>query len=131
MEKLFESRSIRVKLNTTVNSIVDGSVAVLGDGTRLPFGLMVWSTGVKQVSLIRNLASEFSKGRGGRLLMDDKLRLLAGPEAKGGTPGEPLGEGTVYAMGDCACDSVKPLPALAQVRWNRTERTHASHTHTL
>eukprot|EP00598_Pedospumella_elongata_P000480 CAMPEP_0184975452 /NCGR_PEP_ID=MMETSP1098-20130426/6705_1 /TAXON_ID=89044 /ORGANISM="Spumella elongata, Strain CCAP 955/1" /LENGTH=481 /DNA_ID=CAMNT_0027498199 /DNA_START=18 /DNA_END=1463 /DNA_ORIENTATION=- len=115
VEKLFESRSIKVRLNTTVKAIKDGSVAVLGDGTELPFGLMVWSTGVKQVSLIRALDAEFSKGRGGRLLMDDKLRLLAGPDAQGGKPGEPLGEGTVYAMGDCACDSVKPLPALAQV----------------
>jgi NADH dehydrogenase/NADH:ubiquinone reductase (non-electrogenic) len=115
VEKLFASRKIQVKLNTTVNAIVDGSVAELGDGTRLPFGLMVWSTGVKQVALIRNLGSEFSHARGGRLVMDDQLRLLAGPEAKGATPGEPIGDGTVYAMGDCACDSVKPLPALAQV----------------
>lgn len=74
VEKLFKDRRIDVKLHTSVKSIEEGSVAVLGDGSRIPFGLMVWSTGLRQVSLIRNLGAEFARARGGRLTMDHQLR---------------------------------------------------------
>lgn len=121
VEKLFVSRAINMWLNTSVTGVVDDCVAMLDDGTRLPFGLMVWSTGIQQVPLVRNLpASEFAKGRGGRLLVDDQLRLLAGPDAQKSHMQQGnerlVGGGTVYAMGDCACNCVTPLPALAQVR---------------
>lgn len=126
VEKLFKSRSIEVKTNTTVNAIVDGNIAVLGDGTRVPFGMMVWSTGIKQVALIRNLSEDIAHARGGRIVVDSHLRLLAaapkeapagGGTSAGSAPavGPPLANGTIFAMGDCACDSVRPLPPLAQV----------------
>jgi NADH dehydrogenase/NADH:ubiquinone reductase (non-electrogenic) len=131
VEKLFLSRRIDVRANTTVTAIEHGSTAVLGDGTRLPFGLMVWSTGIKQVALIRNIAQEIAHARGGRLVVDSHLRLLAaapvmtpapatggaGGASDSGAPqyGPPVAGGSIYALGDCACDSVRPLPALAQV----------------
>lgn len=118
VEKLFKSRSIEVKTNTTVNAIVEGHVAVLGDGTRVPFGMMVWSTGIKQVALIRNLSEDVAHARGGRIVVDAQLRLLAAApkDAPAGTSaGAPIAGGSIFAMGDCACDSVKPLPPLAQV----------------
>lgn len=123
VEKLFASRAINVWLNTSVTEVVDGCVAVLDDGTRLPFGVMVWSTGIQPVSLVRNLpASEFAKGRGGRLLVDDQLRLLAGPDAQREQQQQGctrlVGGGTVYAMGDCAWNKHLPLPALAQVPYS-------------
>ncbi len=123
VEKLFASRAINVWLNTSVTRVEEGCVAVLDDGTRLSFGLMVWSTGLQQIPLVRNLpVAEFAKGRGGRLLVDDQLRVLAGPDVQQDSllqPGsQPLvGGGTVYAMGDCACNKLLPLPALAQVRY--------------
>jgi NADH:ubiquinone reductase (H+-translocating) len=143
VERLFVSRRIEVRTGTTVNAVEQGNIAVLGDGTRLPFGMMVWSTGIKQVEFIRNITSEVAHARGGRLVVDGKLRLLAAaPSATstgtstsgGGTDaattgtsttsnstsaghpyGPPVSNGTVFALGDCACDAVKPLPALAQV----------------
>lgn len=144
VEKLFQSRRIDVRANTTVKAVEDGHVAVLGDGTRLPFGLMVWSTGIRQVKLIRDIAADIAHAKGGRLVVDNHLRLLAAapPAAQSSPPtssadtaaaahaatvagpnanttsteyGPPLANGTVFAMGDCACDSVRPLPALAQV----------------
>lgn len=128
VEKLFRSRSIEVKTNTTVNAIEDGNVAVLGDGTRLPFGMMVWSTGIKQVALIRNLSDDVAHARGGRIVVDTHLRLLtaapkdakdakdAAPQQQQQVVGPPIAGGSIFAMGDCACDSVRPLPPLAQVR---------------
>ena len=125
VEKLFKSRSIDVRANTTVVAIEDGNVAVLGDGTQLPFGLMVWSTGIKQVALVRNLMSETAHARGGRLVTDAQLRLLSAaptpPDSSTEAPvqqqyGMPIGNSSVYAMGDCACNGTHPLPPLAQVR---------------
>jgi NADH dehydrogenase FAD-containing subunit len=121
VEKLFRSRRIDVRANTAVKAVEDGHVAVLGDGTRMPFGLMVWSTGIKQVKLIRDMSGSVAHARGGRLVIDGHLRLLSAPPgpanaAPTGGSGAPLADGTVFAMGDCACDKDRPLPALAQVR---------------
>jgi len=81
---------------------VEPNVIWLKDGTPLHFGLCVWSTGVKAVPLIQSLPATIPKGRGGRLLVDNRLRLK-GQEDKG-----------VFALGDCAVSESKPLPCLAQ-----------------
>lgn len=114
VEKLFKKRKIDVLTGTFVQSI-DDNVAHLSDGSNVPFGMMVWSTGIKQVPLIEQLDDkEVAKhSRGKRLKLDTHLRVLA---KEGEKENVPLGGGTVFAMGDCAADSVKPLPALAQVR---------------
>jgi NADH dehydrogenase FAD-containing subunit len=135
VEKLFRSRRIDVRANTAVKAVEDGHVAVLGDGTRMPFGLMVWSTGIKQVKLIRDMSGSVAHARGSRLVIDGHLRLLsappgsanAAPSGGSGTPavpvyGPPLADGTVFAMGDCACDKDRPLPALAQVQYTHSRR---------
>jgi NADH dehydrogenase FAD-containing subunit len=123
VEKLFVSRNMELRTQTTVKE-VKYNVAHLGNGESLPFGVMVWSTGIKQVSLIRNLPALVSRTQGGRLKIDQHLRVLAGSTADGesktnGTSDynlRPLSNGTVFAMGDCAADSLRPLPSLAQVR---------------
>jgi NADH:ubiquinone reductase (non-electrogenic) len=87
----------------------------------------VWSTGVKQVKLIEQLPDSISKSRGGRLQVDSHLRVLANSSSSSSSTADsnsdvvahysesPVAGGSVFALGDCACDSVKPLPALAQV----------------
>lgn len=134
VEKLFRSRNIELKTQTTVKE-VSGHVAELGNGEKLSFGVMVWSTGIKQVPLIRNLPSIVSKLPGGRIKIDDYLRVLSEKDTDINTatstttttpttttPKElfPLCDGTVFALGDCAGNSVRPLPALAQVFFNST-----------
>mmetsp|Transcript_2344 Transcript_2344/g.3599 ORF Transcript_2344/g.3599 Transcript_2344/m.3599 type:complete len:298 (+) Transcript_2344:502-1395(+) len=111
VEKLFASRNIEVFTKTVVEEVKE-NVAVLGDGKELPFGVMVWSTGIKQMDLVRNMPDEVCRSQGGRLQVDEHLRLQ-GEDGKGGIT--PLGEGTVFAIGDCAGDISRPLPALAQV----------------
>lgn len=68
-------------------------------GEVIPFGMCVWSTGVKQVPLIESLGLE--KDRSGRIFTDSNLRVKNRP--------------SVYAMGDCAVDPERPYPCLAQV----------------
>lgn len=76
---------------------------VLSDGTDVPYGLLVWSTGVGPSSFIRNM--DLPKAPGGRIGVDDWLRVPSAPD--------------VFAIGDCSGyleSTGKPtLPALAQV----------------
>ncbi|KAG6506915.1 internal alternative NAD(P)H-ubiquinone oxidoreductase A2, mitochondrial-like [Zingiber officinale] len=76
---------------------------ILNDGTEVPYGLLVWSTGVGPSSFIQSL--ELPKSPGGRIGVDDWLRVPSVQD--------------VFAIGDCSGfleNTGKPtLPALAQV----------------
>jgi NADH:ubiquinone reductase (non-electrogenic) len=71
----------------------------LADGTVIPCGLIVWSTGVGPRDLAKKLG--WQKTKQGRFIVDDHLRVM---ELK-----------DVYAAGDCAEIEANPLPATAQV----------------
>lgn len=77
---------------------------ILNDGNEVPYGLLVWSTGVGPSAFIKSLEN-FEKSKGGRIGVDDYLRVPAHDD--------------VYALGDCAGYVERigkpPLPALAQV----------------
>ncbi|GFZ13308.1 alternative NAD(P)H dehydrogenase 1 [Actinidia rufa] len=76
---------------------------ILSDGTAVPYGLLVWSTGVGPSPFVKNL--ELPKATGGRIGVDEWLRV---PSAQ-----------DVFSIGDCSGfleSTGKPvLPALAQV----------------
>ncbi|KAL9235374.1 hypothetical protein vseg_010136 [Gypsophila vaccaria] len=76
---------------------------ILSDGSEVPYGLLVWSTGVGPSPFVKNLG--FPKSPGGRIGIDDWLRVPSVQD--------------VFAIGDCAGfleSTGKPvLPALAQV----------------
>ncbi|CAL0315624.1 unnamed protein product [Lupinus luteus] len=86
----------------TVKDVEDKKI-ILNDGTEVPYGLLVWSTGVGPSPLIRSL--DLPKSPGGRIGVDEWLRV---PSAE-----------DVFAIGDCSGyveSTGKPtLPALAQV----------------
>jgi NADH dehydrogenase FAD-containing subunit len=115
VEHLFKSRNIELLTDRQVKEVTEDEV-VLGNGERIPFGLVVWSTGIKQVPLIDQLSADsVSKyPLHGRLRVDKYLRVLK-PVVSAGAPVECVGNGRVFALGDCAADSERPLPALAQV----------------
>ncbi|GAA0149148.1 oxidoreductase [Lithospermum erythrorhizon] len=76
---------------------------VLSDGTNVPYGLLVWSTGVGPSSFVNNL--DVPKSPGGRIGIDEWLRVPSVPD--------------VFAVGDCSgfleTTGKEVLPALAQV----------------
>ncbi|KAK4482735.1 hypothetical protein RD792_009902 [Penstemon davidsonii] len=76
---------------------------VLSDDTDIPYGLLVWSTGVGPSSFVNSL--EVPKAPGGRVGIDEWLRVPSVQD--------------VFAIGDCSGfleSTGKPvLPALAQV----------------
>ncbi|KZV30556.1 hypothetical protein F511_05706 [Dorcoceras hygrometricum] len=82
---------------------VQSQKIILSDGTDIPYGLLVWSTGVGPSTFVKSL--EVPKAPGGRIGIDDWLRVPSVPD--------------VFAIGDCSGfleSTGKPvLPALAQV----------------
>ncbi|CAI0392480.1 unnamed protein product [Linum tenue] len=87
---------------------VEPDKIVLDNGTEVPYGLLVWSTGVGPSSLVKSL--DLPKAPGGRIGIDEWLRVANVPD--------------VYAIGDCSGfveSTGKPvLPALAQVSAKQT-----------
>ncbi|MED6193597.1 Internal alternative NAD(P)H-ubiquinone oxidoreductase A1, mitochondrial [Stylosanthes scabra] len=76
---------------------------ILNDGTEVPYGLLVWSTGVGPSPIVRSL--DLPKSPGGRIGIDEWLRVPSVQD--------------VFAIGDCSGfveSTGRPvLPALAQV----------------
>lgn len=76
---------------------------LLSDGTAVPYGLLVWSTGVGPSQFVKSL--DLQKAPGGRIGVDEWLRVPSVED--------------VFAVGDCAGfleqTGKQVLPALAQV----------------
>ncbi|CAM6009332.1 unnamed protein product [Sphagnum balticum] len=92
-----------VKLKRGMVNDVLPEKLLLTDGTEVPYGLLVWSTGVGPSPFVRNL--QFEKSPAGRIGVDETLRVP--------------GVEDVYAIGDCSGylerTNKSVLPALAQV----------------
>ncbi|KAK9734685.1 hypothetical protein RND81_04G157000 [Saponaria officinalis] len=92
-----------VRLVRGVVKDVQPDKIILSDGSEVPYGLLVWSTGVGPSPFVKNLG--FPKSPGGRIGIDDWLRVPSVQD--------------VYAIGDCAgfleSTGKTVLPALAQV----------------
>ncbi len=118
--KTFANRQIQILTNTRVKEVRAGEV-VLGDGSVIQTGLVVWSTGLSPTTL-NDTVPWAKEPRSGRIYVDDYLQChikADQPTAASGKPGEaptvgPAVEG-VYAIGDCAVPLNRQLPATAQV----------------
>ncbi|KHN07310.1 Putative NADH dehydrogenase [Glycine soja] len=92
-----------VRLMRGVVKEVHPKKIILSDGTEVPYGLLVWSTGVGASQFVKTL--DLPKSQGGRIGVDDWLRVPSVED--------------VFALGDCAGfleHTGRPvLPALAQV----------------
>ncbi|KAI5674984.1 hypothetical protein M9H77_05934 [Catharanthus roseus] len=92
-----------VRLVRGVVKDVQPEKIVLSDGTEVPYGLLVWSTGVGPSPFVKAL--DIPKSPGGRIGVDEWLRVPSVQD--------------VFAIGDCCGfleSTGKPvLPALAQV----------------
>ncbi len=96
--RIFQRQKISVRLHAQVARVEEKEI-LLKDGSRVPYGMMVWSTGNTQTPFVRSLP--FEKDRGSRLVTDEFFRVK--------------GETDVYSLGDCATIEGKVLPATSQV----------------
>ncbi len=94
----FQRAKIDVRTGTLVKEVLPHAVR-LADGSELPAGLVVWSTGIGPTALIQSLP--FAKDRAGRLITDP---FFAVDESN-----------RVFAIGDCSTRAGDQLPATAQV----------------
>ena len=94
----FQRQNINVR--TGIRTVrLEKDRAILNDGSEIPFGMVVWSTGLGPTIAVGNF--NLPKDKASRILVDETLKVQ--------------GQDSVYAMGDCACVVGKNHPATAQV----------------
>ncbi|KAJ3370382.1 hypothetical protein GGF31_004213 [Allomyces arbusculus] len=105
--KKFMRAGVQIRLGTQVRRVTETSLFV-NDGEEVPYGLLVWATGITQTPLVRSLADRVQPDYRGthRLCTDEYLRV----KGKGGQPMR-----DVFALGDCAFIDGNELPPTAQV----------------
>jgi len=96
--KRFNRAKIDVRTGSIVKEVTARSVR-LADGSEIPAGLVVWSTGIGATPLVAKLP--FAKDRAQRIITDSFFSV---DEKR-----------TVFAIGDCATRTGDELPATAQV----------------
>ncbi|KAG0261515.1 hypothetical protein BG011_000979 [Mortierella polycephala] len=101
----FKRSGIEVCTDTVVDKVEDGRM-ILKNGKIIPFGCLVWSTGLTENPLTEALEGKVMKSKNKRILTDPYLRVLD-------TEGKIIPN--VYALGDCATIKDHELPQTAQV----------------
>ena len=93
--KQLRTRGVDVRLETQVKEVTPAG-ARLADGTFLPARTVVWAAGIAAVPLARALGVE--QTRGGRIVVDEGLRLPVHPEVfvVGDLAGATNAEGVLY-----------------------------------
>eukprot|EP01125_Pyxidicula_operculata_P011473 TRINITY_DN375_c0_g2_i2.p1 TRINITY_DN375_c0_g2~~TRINITY_DN375_c0_g2_i2.p1 ORF type:complete len:359 (-),score=64.00 TRINITY_DN375_c0_g2_i2:33-1109(-) len=107
--KSITKAGVYIRTDTLVKEVRPSSV-ILGDGSEIKCGLVVWSTGIAPRKVIENL--NVPKTRNGRIQVDDHLKVV--------------GMENVYALGDCAEINGMPLPATAQVAQQQVRSQHGA-----
>jgi len=124
----FARDGIRVHTGAAVTRL-DPTAATLSDGTVLPFGLCVWSTGLAPSPFVTALdPATFAKDWWGRCLTSYTLKALSGaadaaPARHQGAPTAPVFDDAagarslpgVFALGDAASVGDRGFAATAQV----------------
>lgn len=127
----FARDGIKLLLNRKVKAVERGNLVVEPDG-EIPFGLLVWSTGICASPLVKRTKSIAKDDGNSFFLTDDQLRVLSAPTGHQLAPhsAEAVSKKddrnpkssvalqfveNVYAIGDCAQIQGKFLPATAQV----------------
>lgn len=118
----FARDGVKLLLNRKVKAVERGNLIVEPDG-EIPFGMLVWSTGICASPLVKQTTSILKDDTNSFFLTDNQLRVFAAPKkflsdavqsaAETNAPREHVPG--VYAIGDCAQIEGRALPATAQV----------------
>jgi NADH:ubiquinone reductase (non-electrogenic) len=96
--KIFQRQKIDVRIESIVTHVDEREVQ-LRDGSRLPFGLLIWSTGNTQTKFVAS--EKLPKNSSGRILTNRYFQVK--------------GFSNIFAIGDCATGEEQDYPATAQV----------------
>lgn len=94
----FQRQKISVRLHSQVATVKEKELE-LKDGSHVPYGLLVWSTGNTQTPFVKSLP--FEKDIASRIVTDEYFHVK--------------GHANIYAFGDCATIDGQALPATSQV----------------
>ena len=99
-ERTLETMGVEVRTGVNVERVEPG-VVMLADGTTIPADTLVWAAGVR-IQIVRNAAAlGLETGRGGRVVVDEHLRLPDHPE--------------VFVIGDLAAATLDDGSLVPQV----------------
>ncbi|KAI9304859.1 pyridine nucleotide-disulfide oxidoreductase-domain-containing protein [Cunninghamella echinulata] len=101
----FNRRGIQIKTNSHVMKVDKHQLEIKEEGT-VPYGMLVWNTGLQANPLVESLKDVSKDKKNQRILTNDLLQVLD-------TEKQPYPN--VYALGDCATILDQDLPATAQV----------------
>lgn len=96
--KIFQRQKIDVRIESIVTHVGEREIQ-LRDGSRLPFGLLIWSTGNTQTKFVAS--QKMPTNSYGRILTDRYFQVK--------------GFSNIFAIGDCATGETQDYPATAQV----------------
>ncbi|KAL0076187.1 NDE1, mitochondrial external NADH dehydrogenase [Phycomyces blakesleeanus] len=102
----FERNGIQIKPGSHVLEVKKDVISIKEEG-EVPYGMLVWSTGLMPNPIVESMMTAAKDPRTRRILTDKKLRVLDSKTM------EPLKN--IYALGDCATIKDYNLPATAQV----------------
>ncbi|KAI0080406.1 FAD/NAD-P-binding domain-containing protein [Panus rudis PR-1116 ss-1] len=108
--KKFSREGIRIWTEHHVERVEEGKLFVKEKG-EIPFGLLVWSTGLAPNPLVQSITEVEKDPRTQSLITDEHLNV------KMKDTGKPNPD--VYAIGDAAMIQEVPLPATAQVAYQK------------
>jgi NADH:ubiquinone reductase (non-electrogenic) len=94
----FKRVNIDVRTGLRANRVEKERI-VFSDGSEMPYGMLVWSTGLGPTIAVNNF--DLPKDKATRILVDEYLRVK--------------GQEHLYALGDCSLVEGKNFPATAQV----------------
>ncbi|EKM56698.1 uncharacterized protein PHACADRAFT_91741 [Phanerochaete carnosa HHB-10118-sp] len=101
----FKREGIRILTQHHVEKVEEGKLFVKEKG-EVPFGLLVWSTGLAPNPLIKSISEAKKHEKTHSLITDEHCQVLMGPDAQP--------DPSIFAIGDCAMIDGTPLPATAQ-----------------
>ncbi|KAI8367170.1 FAD/NAD(P)-binding domain-containing protein [Choanephora cucurbitarum] len=104
--KKFNRKGIQIKTEKMVERVEKDHLIIQQEG-KVPYGLLVWSTGLMRNPLVEAFTEAAKDHSEQRILTDGHLRVI------NQTTKEPIPN--VYALGDCATIQDYELPATAQV----------------
>ncbi|CAL1709677.1 unnamed protein product [Somion occarium] len=110
--KKFTREGIRILTSHHVERVEAGKLFVKEEG-EVPFGLLVWSTGLAPNPLIQSITDVEKHPKTESLITDDNLRVIMKDT---GAP-----DPDVFAIGDAAMIRDVPLPATAQVAYQKAK----------
>ncbi|KAI8981627.1 NDE1, mitochondrial external NADH dehydrogenase [Mycotypha africana] len=104
--KKFARKGIQIKTERQVEKVEKNYLVIKGEG-KVPYGMLVWSTGLMQNPLVESFTDAAKDTSGQRIETDGLLRVLNKETS------QPYHN--IYALGDCATIKEYDLPATAQV----------------